>query len=75
MSIAEIDRIKAAWFPALIGKNATCVLHTRDCAGTYDALSRRGAQFTRPPQQLPYGVEAVFSDLYGNRYALVQPGG
>jgi hypothetical protein len=30
--------------------------------------------FTEPPEPRPFGVQAVFQDLYGNSYALLQPG-
>jgi predicted enzyme related to lactoylglutathione lyase len=69
----DVEFLLASWFPELVGKNATCVVHTRDCAGTYEKLSGRGVEFVHPPRHQPYGVEAVFTDLYGNRYALVQP--
>jgi predicted enzyme related to lactoylglutathione lyase len=69
----DVEFLLASWFPDLVGKNATCVLHTRNCKATHELLSGRGVVFTQPPQVRPYGTEAVFSDLYGNRYALVQP--
>jgi hypothetical protein len=62
----------ASWFPDLIGKNATWVLSTRDCQGGYEELSAKGVEFVQKPEMKPYGIEAVFLDLYGNRYALVQ---
>jgi len=36
----------------------------------YDA---RGVVFVRAPRQEPYGTVAVFVDLYGNRWDLLQP--
>ena len=35
-------------------------------------LRGRGVEFSQEPKARPYGTEAVFQDLYGNRYALVQ---
>jgi hypothetical protein len=32
----------------------------------------RGVKFAEPPKELPWGAQAVFKDLYGNSYALVQ---
>ncbi len=29
-------------------------------------------RFTQDPKERPYGLEAVFHDLYGNHYALVE---
>ena len=68
----DVEFLLASWFPDLVGKNATCVLHTRDCKATYKLLANRGVEFTQKPEARPYGTEAVFQDLQGNRYALVQ---
>lgn len=68
----EVEFLLAAWFPDRVGKNATWVLSTRDCQGGYEELKGRGVEFTQEPQQKPWGIEAVFVDLYGNKYALVQ---
>ena len=38
----------------------------------YRAYSERGVAFVRPPSDEPYGTVAVFLDLYGNRWDLVQ---
>jgi hypothetical protein len=35
-------------------------------------LKDRGVKFSQTPAERPYGVEAVFADLCGNRYALLQ---
>ena len=69
---AEVDFLLAGWFPEHVGKNATCVVSTQDCRKTYDGLKDRGVTFLQSPQERPYGVEAVFQDLYGNHYALVE---
>jgi hypothetical protein len=29
--------------------------------------------FVRPPREMPYGTVAVFQDLYGNLWDLLQP--
>ena len=31
-----------------------------------------GVRFVREPRQAPYGTVAVFEDLYGNRWDLVE---
>jgi catechol 2,3-dioxygenase-like lactoylglutathione lyase family enzyme len=69
---AEVELLLASWFPEHVGKNATCVVATEDCRETYAELKGRGVEFSQTPQERPYGVEAVFQDLYGNRYALVE---
>jgi hypothetical protein len=35
-------------------------------------LKDRGVTFCQEPTAKPYGIEAVFKDLYGNTYALVE---
>jgi uncharacterized glyoxalase superfamily protein PhnB len=68
----EVDFLLATWFPEKVGKNATCVVDTDDCRKTYEELKSRGVEFKQEPQERPYGVEAVFQDLCGNTYALVE---
>jgi catechol 2,3-dioxygenase-like lactoylglutathione lyase family enzyme len=70
----DLQVILASWFPEHIGKNPTAVLYTDDCRKTYDELSGRGVVFTDRPEPKPFGVQAVFKDLYGNSYALLEPG-
>ena len=68
----EVEFVLASWFPDQVGKNPPCVLETQDCRSTFNSLKSRGVSFTQEPTEKPYGVEAVFRDLYGNPYALVQ---
>ena len=49
-------------------------LYTDDFWRDYHAYQAKGVVFVRPPQQQPYGIVAVFRDLYGNLWDLVQPG-
>ena len=69
---AEVEFLLASWFPDRVGKNATWVLSTRDCQGGYEELKGKGVEFEHGPEARPWGIEAVFVDLYGNKYALVQ---
>ncbi|WP_109488916.1 VOC family protein [Occallatibacter savannae] len=48
-------------------------LNTDDFWRDFNALSRRGVVFRRPPVEEPYGTVAVFEDLYGNLWDLIQP--
>ena len=68
----DVEFLLASWFPDLIGKNATWVLSTRDCQGGYEELKANGVEFSQKPELRPWGIEAIFADLYGNKYALVQ---
>jgi catechol 2,3-dioxygenase-like lactoylglutathione lyase family enzyme len=48
-------------------------LHTDDFWRDYRALIANGVRFVREPKDEPYGTLAVFEDLYGNRWDLLQP--
>ncbi|WP_200800634.1 VOC family protein [Carboxydothermus pertinax] len=56
----------------LVGKNGTWVLLTSDCRKTCEELQARGVEVISPPQEVPWGVSALFKDLYGNVYNLVE---
>jgi catechol 2,3-dioxygenase-like lactoylglutathione lyase family enzyme len=47
-------------------------LRTDDFWRDFDAMTARGVTFVRPPSTESYGTVAVFSDLYGNLWDLVQ---
>jgi catechol 2,3-dioxygenase-like lactoylglutathione lyase family enzyme len=48
-------------------------LFTDDFWRDYNNMSGKGIRFVRPPQQEEYGIVAVFEDLYGNLWDLLQP--
>lgn len=48
-------------------------LYTDDFARDHAAYTARGVNFVRPPHDMPYGRVAVFEDLYGNQWDLLQP--
>lgn len=48
-------------------------LHTDDFARDHARLSGTGAVFEEAPRREDYGTVAVFRDLYGNRWDLIQP--
>ena len=62
---------------ASVGRQAggrVCLfLHTDDFRRDHEALLGRGVRFVEEPRQESYGTVAVFLDLYGNRWDLVQP--
>lgn len=64
---------RAAELLAGIGKSPTWVLYSTDCQADYARLLERDVRFVSPPTEQPYGLEAVFLDLYGNSYSLLQP--
>ncbi len=47
-------------------------LATDDFWRDYRRMIERGVRFVREPSEQPYGVVAVFEDLYGNRWDLIQ---
>ena len=47
-------------------------LHTDDFERDYQALTLKGVKFVRQPKQEGYGTVAVFEDLYGNKWDLLQ---
>jgi len=48
------------------------VLETDDCMKDFHTLKSRGVKFYGEPQEMPWGIEVVFEDLYGNIYDLLQ---
>ena len=47
-------------------------LRTDDFDRDHAAMTANGVRFVRPPAEQPYGKVAVFEDLYGNLWDLVQ---
>lgn len=50
-------------------------LETDDFARDHAAFVGAGVHFREAPRHEPYGVVAVFEDLYGNGWDLIQPAG
>jgi catechol 2,3-dioxygenase-like lactoylglutathione lyase family enzyme len=48
-------------------------LRTDDFWRDYEDMRSRGVDFAKEPREEPYGRVAVFLDLYGNRWDLIQP--
>lgn len=47
-------------------------LRTDDFWRDYENYSERGVRFVREPSEEPYGTVAVFQDLYGNLWDLIE---
>jgi predicted enzyme related to lactoylglutathione lyase len=45
---------------------------TDDCQATYEELKGRGVEFTQPPTEQPYGIDAGFRDQSGNHFRMAQ---
>ncbi|MGB6152139.1 MAG: VOC family protein [Pricia sp.] len=48
-------------------------LFTDDFWRDYNRMLEKGISFVRPPKEQPYGKVAVFEDLYGNMWDLLEP--
>jgi catechol 2,3-dioxygenase-like lactoylglutathione lyase family enzyme len=72
----RLARAENAQQAAQVGAQATgrvlCYLHTPDFARDHAALLARGVNFIEEPRNEAYGTVAVFEDLYGNRWDLIE---
>jgi len=48
-------------------------LYTDDFTRDYESFKSKGVVFIREPEDQPHGKVAVFQDLYGNAWDLIQP--
>lgn len=55
------------------GGRVAFFLETDDFARDHAAMLARGVEFREAPRHEPYGTVAVFADLYGNLWDLIQP--
>jgi catechol 2,3-dioxygenase-like lactoylglutathione lyase family enzyme len=63
---------QAAFIGNQAGGRVFLFLRTEDFDRDYAAMVAKGISFVREPKQAPYGQVAVFEDLYGNLWDLVQ---
>ena len=63
---------QAAFIGNQAGGRVFLFLGTDDFDRDYDAMRAGGVRFVREPKQAPYGKVAVFEDLCGNLWDLVQ---
>lgn len=56
------------------GGRVAFFLHTDDFRRDYHFMRAQGVRFTEEPREESYGCVAVFLDLYGNKWDLVQYG-
>jgi len=67
------DEIQLASVGNQTGGRVFLFLYTDDFWRDYNEMLTRGISFVRPPQSEVYGTVAVFKDLYGNLWDLLQP--
>jgi catechol 2,3-dioxygenase-like lactoylglutathione lyase family enzyme len=65
---AQIDRIGDQG-----GGRVMMFLETDDFARDHGNMTQMGVRFVETPRHEPYGTVAVFEDLYGNRWDLIEP--
>jgi len=72
----RLARAENAQQAAQVGAQATgrvlCYLHTQDFARDHAIFVARGVNFVEEPRHEIYGTVAVFEDLYGNRWDLIE---
>jgi catechol 2,3-dioxygenase-like lactoylglutathione lyase family enzyme len=72
-----LARAEGASQQACIGNQAggrvMLFLHTDDFRRDHQSMLERGVVFVEAPRHEPYGSVAVFSDLYGNKWDLIEP--
>jgi catechol 2,3-dioxygenase-like lactoylglutathione lyase family enzyme len=56
------------------GGRVALFLHTDDFARDHARMQEHGVTFLESPRHEPYGTVAVWEDLYGNRWDLIEPG-
>ncbi|MFN2200667.1 MAG: VOC family protein [Caldilineaceae bacterium] len=57
----------------LSGKDPGFVIVTDDCRGEVETLKGRGVQIVSEPEEMPWGISAVFADPDGHMHNLLQP--
>ena len=72
-----LSRAETAEQASVIGRQAggrvAFFLFTDNFHRDYETFSQRGVEFTEAPRAEPYGTVAVFRDLYGGLWDLIQP--
>lgn len=55
-----------------VADHVLLVLETDNCRKDYELLKSKGVNFYGEPENMPWGTEVVFEDLYGNRLDMLQ---
>jgi len=67
------DDKQRAYIGNQAGGRVFLFLFTDDFWRDYNKMLERGIHFVRPPKEEKYGIVAVFEDLYGNLWDLLEP--
>jgi len=70
----NLDKDTAASLRRLLEQGILCggVLETSDCRRDYEDLKAKGVEFSSPPEERFYGIEAVMKDNSGNWFSLTE---
>ena len=69
-----VNATQTAQVGAQGGGRVWLFLETDDIARDHAAMAADGVRFAEEPRKEPYGTVAVWEDLYGNRWDLIEPG-
>jgi catechol 2,3-dioxygenase-like lactoylglutathione lyase family enzyme len=58
---------------AQAGGRVFSFLYTDDFARDHSSMTAKGVKFLEAPRREPYGIVAVFEDLYGQKWDLIEP--
>jgi catechol 2,3-dioxygenase-like lactoylglutathione lyase family enzyme len=67
-----VDEAQRAAIGAQTGGRVAFFLTTDDFDADYARLKKAGVEFLETPRSEPYGKVAVFRDLYGNKWDLLE---
>ncbi len=67
------DEEQAAFVGRQGGGRVFLFLNTDDFGRDYEDMRAKGVSFREEPRREPYGTVAVFEDLYGNCWDLIEP--
>jgi catechol 2,3-dioxygenase-like lactoylglutathione lyase family enzyme len=68
-----VNDLQASRIGNQTGGRVFLFLNTDDFWRDYESYQNRGVRFVRAPVEEQYGTVAVFEDLYGNLWDLIQP--
>lgn len=71
--LARASGAQAARIGDQAGGRVFLFLETDDFARDHAAFTAAGVRFLEAPRREPYGTVAVFEDLYGTKWDLIQP--
>jgi len=55
------------------GGKVFIIMHTDDVDRDFNNFRNKGVEFIQEPKSLPHGKVAIFKDLYGNLWDLIEP--